>query len=311
MHKINIKLVLTGLTLVCSQGILYGQTPGAAGKLDRLAQAITVNCTTVSQKVDSIVYWVCKNISYDYASYQTFYEGRAMPLTIDSVLSNRKAVCDGYALLTQELLQRCGLEAVRIRGYGKYAGTDLLEDTSMLAHEWNAVKINGRWQLLDVTWTDIFLNAEDSSLFFCRAGADKFIWSHYPFDVKWSLLKHPPTMQEFLDRPIIFWHAIAATGVRVPDVEGTVEKNIITSEDFIFIENKFSKKYDVRLDLEDENEESLSNAEINYMDRPRPGYRISLPKPGVYLLNIGIRLPAGETSLETYPIIAAKVIRTK
>lgn len=58
------------------------------------------------------------------------------------------AVCDGYALAYEYLLQQCGIEAVVIGGE---AGADEL---SVGGHAWNLVKLDGVWYEADPTWDD-------------------------------------------------------------------------------------------------------------------------------------------------------------
>ena len=58
------------------------------------------------------------------------------------------AVCDGYSLAFEYLLQQCGIEAVVVAGD---AGSDPL---SAGGHAWNLVKLNNNWYEVDSTWND-------------------------------------------------------------------------------------------------------------------------------------------------------------
>ena len=60
-----------------------------------------------------------------------------------------KAVCEGYAEALQCLLQRVGIQSVEIFGYGINPSTGLGEP-----HAWNAVRIDGEYYLVDLTWND-------------------------------------------------------------------------------------------------------------------------------------------------------------
>ena len=62
--------------------------------------------------------------------------------------SSNYAVCDGYALAYEYLLQQCGIEAVVIGGD---AGSD---EFSTGGHAWNLVKLDGVWYEADPTWDD-------------------------------------------------------------------------------------------------------------------------------------------------------------
>lgn len=59
------------------------------------------------------------------------------------------AVCDGYSLAYEYLLQQAGLEAAVIGGV---AGND---PSSVGGHAWSIVKIDGKWYEVDSTWNDV------------------------------------------------------------------------------------------------------------------------------------------------------------
>ena len=59
-----------------------------------------------------------------------------------------RAVCDGYSLAFEYLLQQCGIEAVVVAGN---AGPNEAEAGG---HAWNMVKLDGSWYEVDSTWDD-------------------------------------------------------------------------------------------------------------------------------------------------------------
>ena len=61
-----------------------------------------------------------------------------------------KSVCEGYAESLQYLLQRVGIQAIEVFGYGI---TDL-ETGAGENHAWNIVRIDGQYYLTDLTWDD-------------------------------------------------------------------------------------------------------------------------------------------------------------
>lgn len=58
---------------------------------------------------------------------------------------NGKAVCEGYAEAYQYLLQRLGIECYIVTGTSKKDGG---------AHEWNLLKLDGKYYHTDLTWDD-------------------------------------------------------------------------------------------------------------------------------------------------------------
>ncbi|MCK8487172.1 transglutaminase [Paenibacillus sp. MBLB2552] len=86
------------------------------------------------QKIKAIHDYVVVNLKYDTDLQKyTAYEG----------LKTGEAVCQGYALLTYELLKEAGIENRLVEGT---AGDQL--------HAWNLVRLDNRWYHLDTTWDD-------------------------------------------------------------------------------------------------------------------------------------------------------------
>ncbi|GGE54704.1 transglutaminase domain-containing protein [Priestia taiwanensis] len=86
------------------------------------------------EKVKAINDYVVKHVSYD-TSYKAY--------TAYEALANRSAVCQGYTLLTYQLLQEAGLQSHIVTGTGNGQ-----------PHAWNLVKIEGKWYHLDTTFND-------------------------------------------------------------------------------------------------------------------------------------------------------------
>jgi hypothetical protein len=79
-------------------------------------------------------------------------KGRLKHDNVKHVLRRRKAVCEGYAYVFAEMCQAVGLQAVTVEGYARDWIFDNGDKLYVPRHEWNAVLINGQWQLVDATW---------------------------------------------------------------------------------------------------------------------------------------------------------------
>ncbi|PFE60213.1 S-layer protein, partial [Bacillus cereus] len=86
------------------------------------------------EKVKAIHDYVVKHVSYD-TSYKAY--------TAYEALANRSAVCQGYTLLTYQLLKEAGIENHFVVGTGDGQ-----------PHAWNLVKIDNKWYHLDTTFDD-------------------------------------------------------------------------------------------------------------------------------------------------------------
>ena len=69
-------------------------------------------------------------------------------LVADSQGNPHYAVCDGYTLAFEYLLQQCGIESIFIGGM---AGAS---EEQAGGHAWNMVKMDGIWYEVDTTWDD-------------------------------------------------------------------------------------------------------------------------------------------------------------
>jgi len=101
------------------------------------------------QKVYLAYYWITSNIEYD----NDVYSGSSIIDTNPTTFfQKRKTVCTGYSNLFRELLYSMNkTDVVCISGYSKGVGYSPLKN-AVINHDWNAVKINGEWCLVDTTW---------------------------------------------------------------------------------------------------------------------------------------------------------------
>lgn len=113
------------------------------------AMYLASDYTDEGSKVVAISYWITKNIAYDYKSFE---ERRNFSYNSDEVLKRRKALCGEYAQLFKEMCQSVGLKAEVVGGYTR--GMDFLANDTLFRseHAWNVVRIDGQWQLIDLTW---------------------------------------------------------------------------------------------------------------------------------------------------------------
>lgn len=121
-------------------------------KMKKLVKKITKNCKNDEEKVLAIHDWIAGNIAYDYASY---YSGNTWDAADpEKVFKNKRAVCSGYARLAKIFFGIAGIPCINIIGYASGIGeNDLIEGKKYNSnHEWNAVYVNGKWNILDITW---------------------------------------------------------------------------------------------------------------------------------------------------------------
>ncbi len=142
-----------------TSAISHSQTDTAIGLIEAgkygndhlaLAAVLTFDQKTERQKANAIYNWVTHNIAYDVEALRKF------PKRPDDLaghtLRTRKAVCDGYAELYTQLCRDAGLQAACVEGYAKDWLFDNGDELYIPRHRWSAVRIAGKWELVDPTW---------------------------------------------------------------------------------------------------------------------------------------------------------------
>lgn len=156
--------------------------------VEKLSNALTENITEDYDKACLIFEWIRYNIRYDSEAYRK--NKKRINATTTDVLRRREAVCLGYSQLFADMCKYAGLEAVVIDGHSKQGSyPPKMEEAD---HAWNAVRINGEWKLLDVTWAADLRGNQ----YFCTP-PETFIQQHLPADPMWQLLDNPVTTDQF------------------------------------------------------------------------------------------------------------------
>jgi len=166
----------------------------------KLAFSITQNATSDSERAFEIFKWITRNISYDHELMRSKNLQKEIYTSEENVIKNalerKKALCGGFAFLFKQLCEDVGISAEVIHGFTKkYSGK--VQKSKTPEHTWNAVKLNGKWQLLDITWAISHGAPKSPDNFWYLVKPSEFILSHYPENTKWILLKNPVSFLEF------------------------------------------------------------------------------------------------------------------
>lgn len=118
-----------------------------------LAATIAKGKTSDYDKAKAVYDWVSTNIHYD---MDAFKADKIIDQSARSVLSSKKAVCEGYANLTAALLRSIDLPTTVVHGYALGVDTSGRWVTPFKTpesnHAWNEVYIDGKWLVIDSTW---------------------------------------------------------------------------------------------------------------------------------------------------------------
>jgi hypothetical protein len=191
--------------------------------LKTLTDKLTQPFSTDAEKFRAIYSWTCANIEYNYQLFQKNLRQReklkdpvglqqwykkANVMMFDALLRKQKTICTGYAYLIRELSRQAGLTCEIVDGYGRNSISNI-GGSGIPSHQWNAIQLNDKWYLCDATWSSGFvlnngLYVKDYNDSYFLLDPTLFIRNHYPLDAAWTLLLHAPSLQEFLNGPLVY-----------------------------------------------------------------------------------------------------------
>ncbi len=175
---------------------------------EALAKALCKDLTIDRDKARVLFTWIAENMRYDFKaigrdgpnadSQQEYHDKR-----VKEAYKKGKGICMDYALLYQKMAKAAGLECAFVTGHSKGSLRG-----GWGSHAWNAVKIDGQWQLLDATWGAGHSDGDNHFQQIFQPGyflpaPHVFALNHFPDEEKWQLLDTPIDQKEFKNQPVI------------------------------------------------------------------------------------------------------------
>ncbi len=158
----------------------------------------------------AIIYrWVAINISYDVVSLNPSTRAQQDP---DRVLRDRKAVCEGYACLSDYLLSQNHIESRIVHGIAKTDESKIGRPLTLEAnsHAWLIVKWNGQWHILEPTWASGCVSdgkfEGDFTWDWFDTNPAIAVYTHIPDEDWMQLLKNPFSKSEIEQAAIVDYH---------------------------------------------------------------------------------------------------------
>lgn len=163
---------------------------------EKLSRQLTAPFQTDQEKLATIYAWLATNVDYAIERINSFRTYKSEEEVLDYVLKTNRGVCLHYSLYFNELCKYAGIQSYMISGYVKQNGR--IQQTP---HTWNAVKLEGRWLMCDVTWAAGYVSKgayyKKFNKDFFSVSPDKFIQTHIPYDKMWQLIDYPFTFDDF------------------------------------------------------------------------------------------------------------------
>jgi hypothetical protein len=260
--------------------------PGVERSVSALAAYLAQAGRDDLTRARALYRWVAGHITYDVGGLRSGQPGDLSP---EAVLHRGMSVCEGFARLTEALGEAMGLEVEVVSGWSKgYGYTPGQTFDGPTNHAWNAVRIDGRWRLMDPTWGAGYL---DESMRFVRqlqehyflTRPEEFVFDHLPEDRRWQLLARPLTATEYADlvylRPM-FFHA----GFRI----GNHEHLVIAADGRLTVTLGVSRPVQMAAQVLDAATQRQVGGEFGFVQVGSQDARIDarFPRPGSYLLRV-------------------------
>lgn len=173
------------------------RTPDAYAKsLKSLSEYLTAPARSDLAKARSVYAWIVTHVRYDGSVYTGGSYSSEVQYT-SRILQTRRAVCSGFALLYKQLLSQAGVEVTTVKGYARYTDSQAGFSTGGIDHEWNAVKLDGDWYLVDVTWASTTAQKGVPNDFYFLTDPQAFVSQHLPVDPRWQLLSRAVSKADF------------------------------------------------------------------------------------------------------------------
>jgi hypothetical protein len=143
-----------------------------------------------------IFVWIAESVSYDVENMYRINFSEDPGDLINRTFLTRKAICQGYAELFNELCHKSRIQSCVVHGYTKQNGS-----VGNTGHAWVVAKNKGTWHCFDPTWgagyilDGKFVRNFSPQYFMVRP--EDFIASHMPLDPMWQCLDQPFSIQDF------------------------------------------------------------------------------------------------------------------
>ncbi len=184
-------------------------TPESAARdLRTLSDYLTKPGRTELAKARAVYTWITSHVQYD----ETMFSGQRYSSEVayaTRVLHSRKAVCTGFALLYKHLLNQAGIEVANIKGFSRTNDSEAGLTIERVDHEWNAVRLDNDWYLLDLAWAQTTAKNDPDGKpqpndFYFLTDPVAFGANHFPVDPRWQLLNPPISKTQFDQFPKLY-----------------------------------------------------------------------------------------------------------
>ena len=278
--------------------------------IERLSKYLCPRKYSESEKARSIFRWVADRIQYD---VEALHADKLPSQEAEDVLQKRRAVCAGYSKLYEALAEKAGLDVSYISGESPFNDQLPRLPKGVSGHGWNAVLLNGRWRLLDVTWASGHINQQGqfqkqfNDFWYCTP-PEHFVYTHLPKQDRWQLLSRPISSKQFAGFPRLSGEFFRL-GLKLPEKQSQPLQ--VSGEGLIWLEAPQNVLGSARLN--DAQGKSLDRYTLTSRRQGRLETRLRCPGPGKYKIQLfaGQKVGEGQESSQEYLGVANYAIECR
>lgn len=157
---------------------------------------------------------------------------------VETAIKDKAGVCEHMALTLKKICDYLNIENELIKGYVRNSPEEIGIKPKYKNHVWNAVKLQGRWMLVDATYGIDYnrvLDRPECNFSYFDIPKDLMKLTHYPSDKKWIDFLEQSHLNQFSSLPM-FWDSFIKTkAVLVAPINGELDnsdrKKFITFKD--------------------------------------------------------------------------------
>lgn len=166
-----------------------------------LAEKLSSHANNDREKLVVLYFWLYKYMTFDVEKFKVGGE----PLQLNDILHKKKGLCTEYTTIISNYCKYCNIECLEIDGYVAFNNQKNNSYFQIPNHNWNAVKIKGKWMFFDGLWSCGAVSFKNNISFIPKlnteyflAPPELFIKTHLPKIPAWQLLDYPISMKMFL-----------------------------------------------------------------------------------------------------------------
>ena len=170
---------------------------------EKLTQYLLKPANNDAEKVRVITRWLADRFDYD---VDAFLNGTVTTATVEQLLLDKKAACEGFSSTFEVLGKKAGLKVMTLAGLAKGPHSEFYSGADKPNHAWNAVRIDGVWKVVDATWAAGFVDgnryAKRFDDYYILQAPEQLLLSHFSLEDELGTQRaHKVSKQLFLSLP--------------------------------------------------------------------------------------------------------------